>query len=64
MDFELGNEQRPIYGYGAEPAKTYDHKYWMEKARADFGNSGVHEDGNADQRPVCGPGGESRLRCQ
>ncbi|MEE9586835.1 MAG: acyl-CoA dehydrogenase family protein [Hyphomicrobiaceae bacterium] len=34
MDFALSDEQRMIYGYGAELAKSYNHKYWMGKARA------------------------------
>jgi len=34
MDFALNDEQRMIYGYGDELAKTYDYKYWLEKARA------------------------------
>jgi len=34
MNFALSDEQQMIYGYGTELAKTYDHKYWLEKARA------------------------------
>ncbi len=33
MDFALNDEQRMIYGYGAELAKSYDYKYYLEKAR-------------------------------
>jgi len=32
MDFNLSDEHRMIYEYGASLAKTYDRKYWMECA--------------------------------
>ena len=32
MEFELSQEQQVIYEYGSQLAKTYDRKYWMEKA--------------------------------
>ncbi len=34
MNFDISEEQKMIYGYGAELAKTYDRAYWMEHARA------------------------------
>ena len=34
MNFAISEEQKMIYGYGAELAKTYDRAYWMEHARA------------------------------
>ncbi|MBC8240778.1 MAG: acyl-CoA dehydrogenase family protein, partial [Alphaproteobacteria bacterium] len=33
MDFTLSPEQQMIYDYGAKVAQSYDHKYWLEKAR-------------------------------
>jgi len=33
MNFELDDEQRMIYEYGDQLAKTYDQKYWLDKAR-------------------------------
>jgi acyl-CoA dehydrogenase len=33
MDFTLSDEQRMIYGYGEQLARTYGHAYWMDKAR-------------------------------
>ena len=33
MDFTLSPEQQMIYDYGAKVAQTFDHKYWLEKAR-------------------------------
>jgi len=33
MDFEINDEQRMIYEYGDQLAKTYDQKYWLDKAR-------------------------------
>ncbi len=34
MDFQLSDEQKMIYEYGQNLAKTYDRKYWMECAEA------------------------------
>ncbi|MGE0343636.1 MAG: acyl-CoA dehydrogenase family protein, partial [Porticoccaceae bacterium] len=34
MNFDISEEQKMIYGYGAELARTYDRAYWMEHARA------------------------------
>jgi acyl-CoA dehydrogenase len=34
MDFALTDEQRLIYEYGGRLAETYDHKYWLKRARA------------------------------
>jgi acyl-CoA dehydrogenase len=33
MDFALSPEQQIIYDYGGKLAQTFDHKYWLEKAR-------------------------------
>ncbi len=33
MNFELNDEQRMIYEYGDQVAKTYDQSYWLKKAR-------------------------------
>ena len=34
MDFALTPEQQMIYDYGSKLAQSYDHKHWLEKARA------------------------------
>ncbi|MDX2425356.1 MAG: acyl-CoA dehydrogenase family protein [Cycloclasticus sp.] len=33
MNFELNDEQRMIYQYGDQLAKTFDQQYWLKKAR-------------------------------
>lgn len=33
MNFELNDEQRMIYEYGDQVAKTFDQQYWLKKAR-------------------------------
>ena len=33
MEFAISDEQRMIYEYGKSLVKTYDRKYWVEKAR-------------------------------
>ena len=33
MDFTLNTEQQLIYDYGGKLAQSFDHKYWLEKAR-------------------------------
>ncbi|PCH83887.1 MAG: hypothetical protein COB26_09600 [Piscirickettsiaceae bacterium] len=33
MNFELSDEQRMIYEYGDQVAKTFDQSYWLKKAR-------------------------------
>ena len=33
MNFELNDEQRMIYEYGDQVAKTFDQSYWLKKAR-------------------------------
>ncbi len=33
MDFALSPEQQMIYDYGGKVAQSFDHKYWLEKAR-------------------------------
>jgi len=33
MDFNLNDEQRQIYEYGAQLAQRFDNAYWLDHAR-------------------------------